>query len=826
MPVTTTYNFSEKAKQVLHIATQLAKENMHDTFGAPHLLKALLHKEMPLLKFLESKGIDVYYVEEWAEIRIEQYPRALKPSAEPQEDRNTEALFNEAEHLQTKLNYHAIEPECLFIAIATPGVAFAYEQLKTFPVSAAQVLQWYDSGPRQEPQTIASHSNGTMAPSVKASFEALGKYCIDKLQKARNGELHPVIGRDKELRQICEIISRKSKSNVIIAGEPGVGKTALLDGFALAVVNGHVPQHLRNISIYELDNGALLAGASYKGEIEDRIRKVTQELANFDKPVLFIDEINALIDKNNPGGGVTSILKAELAKGMLTVVGTTTLDEYRKSIEKDETFNRRFEVVRVNEPDATIAEKMLRNQSAMYETHHQLKITDAVFAETIRLAKRFIKERKLPDSALDLLDRTLAVTRMMTDTSKQDVEKLQNRLKEITKDANVEDLRWLYHEAQTGLSPVLLARYNEEKEFKKILDAEEIKRYLVNLLESLAAVAATEKNEIDTTDVNAVVANVTGIPIGKIQSKEQQRLTSMEDHLRNRVIGQDHALKTVSDAIMESRSGLNKSGQPIASFFFLGPTGTGKTELAKSLAEFLFQDENSIIRFDMSEFKEEHSAALLYGAPPGYKGYDEGGMLVNKIRQQPYAIVLFDEIEKAHPSVFDIFLQILDEGKMHDRLGKEGDFSNAVVLFTSNIGAEHVINSFGKGKIPKSDELMDIMAGYFRPEFLARITEIVPFAPVSIENVLRIFNIHLTPLVKQLEQQGITLVVTPEAAEHLAHLGFTPRYGVRPLKGAIRTWLRKPLSRMIINEEIKKGNIVEASVKETDGHKELVWQIK
>ncbi|MFD2919140.1 ATP-dependent Clp protease ATP-binding subunit [Terrimonas rubra] len=830
MPALTQYSFSEKAKQALHIASQIAKENLHEHFSAAHLLKALLHKDLPLLKFLEAKGVDVYYVEEWAEIRIEQYPRSAKVSSEPQADPDTEPLFKEAEHLQTKLHYHDMEPECLFIAIATPGVAFAYEQLKTFPVSSAQVLQWYEAGAASTGAVSGNGigktgSNGSLPPSALASFEALGKYCIDKLQQARNNELHEVIGRDKEIRQICEIISRKSKSNVIITGEAGVGKTALLDGFALAVANKHVPQHLQHVSIYQIDNGAMLAGASYKGEIEDRLIKIIRELNNVEKPVLFIDEIHTLIDKNNPNGGVTSILKAELAKGYLTVVGTTTLDEYRKSIEKDETFSRRFEMVKVNEPDITIAEKMLRNQAAYYETHHSLTISDGVFAETIRLSKRFIKERKLPDSALDLLDRTLAVTRMMTDTSKDDVAKLQAKLDALTNETE-DDLRWLYHETQTGLSPVLLARYNEEKEFKKILELAEMRSYLTDLLNSLAAVAALEKKEIDPTDISAVVANVTGIPIGKIQTKEQQRLVNMENHLRHRVIGQDHALKTVSDAILESRSGLNKAGQPIASFFFLGPTGTGKTELAKSLAEFLFQDENSIIRFDMSEFKEEHSAALLYGAPPGYVGYEEGGMLVNKIRQQPYAIVLFDEIEKAHPSVFDIFLQILDEGKMHDRLGKEGDFSNAVILFTSNIGAEHIINSFGEGKIPKSDEMMEIMSKYFRPEFLARVTEIIPFAPVSKENVLKIFNIHLKPLVKQLEIQGMSLEVLPDAAEHLAHLGFTPKYGVRPLKGAIRTWLRKPLSRMIINEEIKKGNTVVVGVKEQDGIKELTWEVK
>ncbi|MCW3092358.1 MAG: type secretion system ATPase ClpV [Ferruginibacter sp.] len=823
MPSLTSYAFSETAKQAQHIASQLAKENMHATYGAAHLLKALLHKDLPLLKLLEAKEVDVYYLEEWAEIRIEQYPRTARPSDEPLPDDASEALFNEADHLKLKFQYNTIEPQCLLIAISTPGVSFAYEQLKTYPLSSAQLIQWFENDPSNGQQSSQIKSNGAAFQKPSGgTYESLNKYCIDKMQQARSGSLYPVIGRDKEIRQICEIISRKNKSNVIITGDPGVGKTALLDGFAMAVVNEHVPKHLRNVSIYEIDNGALLAGASYKGEIEDRIRKITKDLANFEKPVLFIDEIHTLIDRNNPNGGATSILKAELAKGILTVIGTTTQDEYRKSIEKDETFSRRFEIVKLAEPDTAIAEKMLRNQAKRYEQHHKLSITDEVFSEAIRLAKRFIKDRKLPDSALDLLDRTLAVSRMMTDTASQDVEKFKAKLLEMKPDATEEDYKWLYYEAQSGLSPVLLARHNEEKEFKKIPGIEEMKAYLQSMFENLSSIASLEKNTIDSTDLGAVVANITGIPIGKVQTKEQQRLVDMENHLRQRVIGQDHALKTVADAIMESRSGLNKSGQPIASFFFLGPTGTGKTELAKSLAEFLFQDENSIIRFDMSEFKEEHSAALLYGAPPGYIGYEEGGMLVNKIRQQPYAIVLFDEIEKAHPSVFDIFLQILDEGKMHDRLGKEGDFSNAVILFTSNIGSEHIIQSFNEGIIPRSEDMLDIMSRYFRPEFLARVTEIVPFAPVSKENVLRIFNIHLKPLIKQLELQGIEFSVSPEASEHLAHLGFTPKYGVRPLKGVIRSSLRKPLSRMIINNEIKKNSVVQAVLNEG----ELTWQIK
>ncbi len=819
----TTYPFSPAAQQALHIAAQLAKENMHGTYGAAHLLKALLHKDLPLLKFLEAKGADVYYLEEWAEIRMEQYPRSGKTVGEPVPDDACEALFSEADHFKLKLHYAQLEPECLLISLSTPGVSFAYDQLKTYPLTSAQLLQWYEAGATTNGATAPS-VNGTALPktATPATTDALDKYCVNKLAEAAAGKLQMVIGRDKEIRQICEIISRKSKSNVIIAGDSGVGKTALLNGFAQAVADGHVPKHLSNVQIYEIDNGALLAGASYKGEVEDRLRKVTQELSRLEKPLLFIDEIHGLIDKNNPNGGATSILKAELSKGILTVIGTTTQDEYRKSIEKDETFNRRFEMVKLEEPTIEVAEKMLRNQAQHYESHHQLQIADAVFPAAIRLAKRFIKDRKLPDSALDLLDRTMAVARMSADTSLVDVANFTTKLTDLDGEATEESINWLYYEMQASLSPVLLARHNEEKEFKKIVEPAEKKAHIADTLQSLAQVAAEEKTGVDETDLSAVVANITGIPLGKIQTKEQQRLVSMEAHLRQRVIGQDHALKTVADAILESRSGLNKAGQPIASFFFLGPTGTGKTELAKSLAEFLFQDENSIIRFDMSEFKEEHSAALLYGAPPGYVGYEEGGMLVNKIRQQPYAIVLFDEIEKAHPSVFDIFLQILDEGKMHDRLGKEGDFSNAVILFTSNIGSEHIINTFNEGLIPKSEDMMEIMSRYFRPEFLARVTEIVPFAPVSKENVVRIFNIHLKPLVKQLEQMGISFSVTPEAEEYLANQGFTPKYGVRPLKGVIRTALRKPLSRMIVNNELVKGQTIIASLNDANT---LAWEI-
>jgi len=382
-------------------------------------------------------------------------------------------------------------------------------------------------------------------------------------------------------------------------------------------------------------------------------------------------------------------------------------------------------------------------------------------------------------------------------------------------------LQWFYRDMKNRTSHILFARLQDEQDVAKMENVTEVEDYLTSVLGKLKEFAAEERDQLEKADVAAVVSFKTGIPMGKVQTQERERLMNTEAYLKQRVVGQDHAIKSIAEAILESRSGLTKAGQPIGSFFFLGPTGTGKTELAKTLAEFLFQDETSLIRFDMSEFKEEHSAALLYGAPPGYVGYEEGGLLVNKIRQKPYAIVLFDEIEKAHTSVFDIFLQILDEGKLHDRLGKEGDFSNAVILFTSNIGSDFIVDSFGKGEIPVSSELMEIMTRYFRPEFLGRLTEILPFAPISEEIVVKIFNIQLKGLLKLLDTQGVQLEISDKAREKLAKSGFTPKYGARPIVGVIRNQLRRPLSRMIISGKVGKGSVVKLDVNTKD---ELVWK--
>jgi ATP-dependent Clp protease ATP-binding subunit ClpA len=447
--------------------------------------------------------------------------------------------------------------------------------------------------------------------------------------------------------------------------------------------------------------------------------------------------------------------------------------------------------------------------------------------EAIRLAKRYLKERSLPDSAIDLLDRTMSGVRMMKDTSENELTALTDILNLMKGNENKDDekdiikeLRAFYNQVKDSISPLLLAQLDDQTDVMAIKTPDEVLEYVTTMLTNLGIASKKEKDSLDKGDIGAVVSHKTGIPIGKVQSQERDRLMNMDDHLKRRVVGQDHAIKSITEAILESRSGLSKAGQPIGSFFFLGPTGTGKTELAKSLAEFLFQDESFMIRFDMSEFKEEHSAALLYGAPPGYVGYEEGGLLVNKIRQQPYSVVLFDEIEKAHTSVFDIFLQILDEGKLHDRLGKEGDFSNSLILFTSNIGSDYIVDSFNKGVIPPSTDLMEIMSRHFRPEFLGRLTEIVPFAPINEKNIVKIFDIHLKNLLKSLELQGITLIIEQEAKEKLAMSGFTPKYGARPIIGIIRSRLRRPLSKMIIAGKIGKGSVV--TVK-TDNQGEIIW---
>lgn len=821
-------NLSESVKTALHIAQSLAKEYGNPTFTAAHLLQGLMHKDVGLRSFLTSIDKDHEYISEWAEVRIDDLPKTSSFDEQVKGSPEISVIFEEGDNIRIKLGLDLITPVCILTAIAKPGVGFPVDQLKSFPIKEREILDLYIK--EGEVSKVIAPDGSTGNGSEKSSTNALYKYCLDRLEMVRDGKTDEIIGRDKETRMMMEILCRRTKPNVILTGDAGVGKTALVDGFARDVVNQSVPESLKNVQLFELDLGSLIAGASYKGEVEDRLKNIIREIKQFDKAILFIDEIHTLLDSKGPvGSGIGNLLKPELARGEITVIGATTVDEYRKIIEPEQAFSRRFEVLQVNEPNEESTIKMLQKLSSKYEDHHHLKIDNDALVDCVRLAKRYMKDRRLPDSAFDLLDRTMAAMKMMNDTSDQVIENLEEELKGLRENETLSegdklaDYKWQLSLLQAKLSPVLLGRLTDETQTDVFETTGEFDDYLGKSLKDLKVFATDKSERVTKQDIASVVSYKTGIPMGKLQAGEKEKLLNMEQYLKKRVVGQDQALKAVSDAILESRSGLNKKGQPIGSFFLLGPTGTGKTELAKSIAEFLFNDEKAMIRFDMSEFKEEHSAALLYGAPPGYVGYEEGGLLVNKIRQQPYSVLLFDEIEKAHPSVFDTFLQILDEGHMHDRLGKEGDFSNSLILFTSNIGSEWIAEQIAKSVIPTSNQLMEVMAGHFRPEFLARISEIVPFAPINEANVVRIFDIQLKSLVDSLGKLGITFEISDEAKKMIALDGFTPKYGARQLSAVIRNLLRRPISKYIISGELKKGSRI--IVSKNASEEKLEWEI-
>ncbi|MDR2915101.1 MAG: ATP-dependent Clp protease ATP-binding subunit [Tannerella sp.] len=817
-------NLNESVKIAIKIARSIAREYGNDVYTPAHLLKALTHKETGLQSFIHYLGKDISYFEEWAEVRINDCPKVSIP-AEINGNEKIPQVFEAADDVRLKLGLLEINPTCVLAALAKPGVGFPADQLKSFPIRENEIFDLYFGGEEVMSKIIPDMHETPQAQGLAA----LHRYCIDMSSLALDQKINDIVDREREIRMMMEVLGRHSKPNVMIIGDAGVGKTALVDGLVRRITDNNVPSYLKDTTIYELDTGNLIAGATYKGEIEDRLKNIIKELRTLDRAILFIDEIHILLDAKQGNSGAANILKPEMSRGDLTIIGATTIDEYRKLIEPDHAFNRRFEVVQMDEPTISSAIKMLHSVTEKYKTFHNLRIADEAIIECVRLAKRYTKDRKLPDSAIDLLDRTMSATKMINETAEKDILDFTKQLKEIEEcydkshDELLKDLQFIHFSMQNKLSPILLGVITSETDASEIDNYEEMLKYLHETLDTLREFTKHKIEEVGRHEVAAVISNKTGIPIGKIQSQEKERLMNMEELLRRRVVGQDPALKVLVDAILESRSGLNKQGQPVGSFFFLGPTGTGKTELAKAMAEVLFNDEKAMIRFDMSEFKEEHSAALLYGAPPGYVGYEEGGLLVNKIRRQPYAVVLFDEIEKAHQSVYDIFLQIMDEGKLHDRLGKEGDFSNALVIFTSNVGSEWLAEQINKGNMPGTNQLMEVMGQYFRPEFLARLSEIVPFSPITENMLLQIFNIQLQSLNAALEKQGITIDIHEDTRRMLASKGFTPKYGARQVAGMIRNHLRRPISRYIIGGKVSKGGSIKIGM---DDAQELTWEIK
>ncbi len=827
----TNLSINESLKDAVNIAKKIAKENSNAEFSSSHLLLALMHKSIGFTAFLRELGKDVNYIKEWAQIRIDELPKSGKVSEEINGDDKVRNAFDEADNYRLKFGLLESNPVCVFLGLIRPNIGFDVNELKSFPVIEKEVLDIYFNN-QEVATSISGDSTGQSAPTTtKKSKASLLKYCNDKTADAKAQLNDPVVGRDKEVRQMIEILCRRSKPNVILIGEPGVGKSALVESFSYVVSTEDVPVALKNANVYELDSGTLLAGASYKGEIEDRVKGILKDVKSEEKAILFIDEIHAILDPKGPfGAGLANLLKPELARGEITIIGATTTDEYRKLIEPERAFSRRFELVQVEEPTVSTAIKMLDAVVPKYSEHHGLSLTDDVTTSCVTLAKRYSKERRLPDSAIDLLDRTMSSIKTLKELTEVKLVEFVSELENVTSseesdESKLNTFAWIHKQIQDTISPILIGSVEDEIDWDSGFSPEQINSVLNDYIGSLRSKfeQRKESTEIDSEDVATLIASSTGIPIGKIQSDEQAKLMNIENIVRQRVVGQDHAIKSLADAIIESRSGLTKKGKPIGSFFFLGPTGTGKTEVAKGIADFLFNDEKAMIRFDMSEFKEEHSAALLYGAPPGYVGYEEGGVLVNKIRETPYAVVLFDEIEKAHPSVFDIFLQILDEGVMHDRLGKEGDFSNSIILFTSNIASDWIVEQFSEGVKPKSNDLLEKMAPYFRPEFLARLTEIIPFAPIAKENVLKILDIHSKDLFKTLDKLGIAITISDQAKEILVEKGYTPKYGARPIVGVIRNYLRRPISKLIVSGELKSGHTVEVDVSDTN---ELTYNIK
>ncbi|HEX8528763.1 MAG TPA: ATP-dependent Clp protease ATP-binding subunit [Cytophagales bacterium] len=809
------------------VAQAIAREHQHGQYGPAHLLKGLLHNDVGLASQLAAWGKNIHRLRQWADVRIARYANAGRTTEKPGGDAQVARLLEVADIVRLKFSEETLSPLAVLIALCRPGLAFTEEQLGSLPLTEGE-LTGLALGTASAAPAGTAFPGGERTPTPPAG-EALARYGIDKTQLARQGKLDPVVGRNREIRMMVEILGRRTKPNVLLVGEPGVGKTALADGFAQCIADGKVPPAWQSASVIELDLGALAAGASYKGEVEDRLKKIIAELKGRERCVLFIDELHVLLDTRGGAGEAANLLKPELARGNLTVIGATTAEEYRKCVEKDAAFNRRFEVLRVEEPDEATTARILRTLLPRYEAHHGLSVAPDSVPEAVRLARRYLRDRRLPDAAIDLLDRTLSAVRLMKETSAAEIDDLEASLADLHRapaagdaDGRRGEWEWFAQGLRSRLSPILLGMAETGPRPAGPASEAETAAGWQALLEAARRLDLAAKTRVEPADVAALVAHQMGIPLGKLQSGEREKLRRMAGQLRRRVIGQEHAVRALADAVVISRADLLSTRRPIGSFFFLGPTGTGKTELAKAIAEFLFNDESFLIRFDMSEFGEKHAAELLIGAPPGYVGYEEGGLLVDHIRAKPYAVVLFDEIEKAHPDVFKLFLQIMDEGRLTSRQGKVGDFSNAIIIFTSNLASDLVAESFGNGNVPDPEALRARMSGHFKDEFLGRLDEIIPFAPITREHIGKILDLQLKPLRQALGRRGITLHLSEGARDHLAAAGFSPRYGARPLRAVIRQQLQRPLAQKILAEEIPPGSQVTLA---TDEHASLTWEI-
>ena len=858
-------SFTTKAQQAIYKAQALGKENQQQYVDTAHLMKGILEIDEDMISHLLGKmDVDADKLRLQLDTLISTYPK-IKGTEKQYLSKESNAAVKKAQDL-AKAN----EDEFISLEILTLGIIKGSD-------TTAKILKELGADPKKFMEGIKELRKGrkVKTQSDDNQYNSLKRFAINLCEMARSGKLDPIIGRDEEMRRLLQIISRRKKNNPIVVGEAGVGKTAIIEGIARRIVDGDVPDNLKGKQLYSLDIASLIAGAKYKGEFEERLKGVIKEVqASNGDIILFMDEIHALVGAGGGSGGMdaANILKPALARGELRTIGATTLDEYQKYFEKDKALVRRFQVVQIDEPSIEDTISILRGLRERYETHHKVRIVDDALIAAAKLSARYITERALPDKAIDLIDEAAAKLRMellsvpaaldelirkekqleiekaaiKKDKDKKKLADIEKQLANVREDRESMEAKWLDEKAITDVvqkHKLAIEELNIEADeaernsdyekvaelrYGKIKEQEELLKAATKKLDELSPESRLTDEEVDADNVAEVVASWTGIPVTKMLQSERDKLLKLEDEIHKRLIGQHEAVVAVSDAIRRSRSGLQDAGKPIGSFIFLGPTGVGKTELAKALAEELFDDENAIVRIDMSEFQERHTVSRLVGAPPGYIGYDEGGELTEAVRRKPYSIVLLDEIEKAHPDVFNILLQMLDDGRLTDNKGRVANFKNTIIIMTSNMGAQVILDNFEDLEYIKEEdkrqeiieatkeEVFELLKDDLRPEFLNRIDERIMFSPLNRDEIRQILVLLMRKVTKMLGEQEMGLWVSENALDHLADLGYNPQFGARPMKRVLQKELVNELSKALLKGTFAAGDTIHVDVDDDD----------